>query len=385
MLTLKRLNCKRSTKKDKQLSVLLGVVDLFIKTSKPIGSNTLKETGFDFLSSATIRNYFANLEETGYLKQQHSSGGRIPTSKAFRAYANATLENLKISSSEAKKLSQVLKNQCKKVTTYLHKAADHLSEISNSCVFLLSPSFDQDFIQNIKLIPLYDSDLLCVIITDFGQIKTEILNLDKPLKDEEIKLLEKFLLWRINKGEKPILTENITKAAQKIYNEIMLRHVARYSSQTGSDSCYKTGLSKLLIYPEFQDPTILVNSLSLFEDFEKIKTLLFEAMKLNKLTCWIGDELAAFGTMLQECAIITFPYKINNLPAGAIALLLPQRTDYAKVFAQAMLFSEYISEALTKSIYKFKINFQPSAFPFSKQHARLSIMLEDKSKIQEKK
>ena len=381
MFTFKRLSNKRFTKKDREESVLLGVVDLYIKEGKPVGSNTLKENGFEFLSSATIRNYFSKFEKLGYLKQQHSSGGRAPTSKGFRVYANACMNNLKVNSSDEKKALNELQGECKKVSGYLHKAAELFSEMTNSCVFLLSPLFDQDFIQNIKLIHLQDTEILCVIITDFGQTKTEILTLERKIDEKELKLLEKYLLWRISKGEKPGISEQNTKAAQKIYNEIMLRHVAGFATLSPIDSTYRTGLSKLLMYPEFQEPLILANSLSLFEDFDKIKILLNESIKINRLTCWIGEELSAFGTNAQECAIITFPYRINNLPVGAIAVLLPERADYSRVFALANLFSDSISETLTKSIYKFKINFQPSLNTIQNSNNRVSIMLEDKSKI----
>ena len=84
MKSLKPAFVKKSAKYDiGKRKVLIGLVEYFIKTGKPVGSNTLKETGFGDLSSATIRNYFAHLETEGYLTQQHSSGGRIPTNLAI--------------------------------------------------------------------------------------------------------------------------------------------------------------------------------------------------------------------------------------------------------------------------------------------------------------
>lgn len=379
MLKYKKLSNKRLSKKDKETAILLNLVELYIQTGKPIGSNTLKEDAdVDFVSSATIRNYFSKLEKLGYLKQQHSSGGRIPTSFAFRKYVNHCLEELKIDSNDQKLFVKEL-GECKKVTHFLHRAADLLSELCSGCVFLLSPHFEQDFIQEIKLIKLDENTLLGVLITDFGQIKTETISIEKPLTEAEIKLIEKFLLWRISKAPSPHLSEALAKSAQKIYNEVMLRHVANYSSSNEAEG-YRSGLSKLLLYPEFQDPSVLANTLALFEDFGKIKTLLDESMKLNKLTCWIGEELLGIETNATECSIIAFPYRINHHPVGALAILLPKRTDYPKVFALAELLSNFVSKNLTKCVYKFKIGFQTEQMAKSKRAAN-SIMLEDKSKI----
>ena len=80
---------KKPAKDQREKIVLLGLVELYLETGKPIGSNTLRENGFENLSSATIRNYFSKLEQAGYLKQQHSSGGRIPTYLAYKFYADS--------------------------------------------------------------------------------------------------------------------------------------------------------------------------------------------------------------------------------------------------------------------------------------------------------
>jgi heat-inducible transcriptional repressor len=354
--------------------VLLGLVELYIKTATPIGSNTLKMKGFEFLSSATIRNYFSKLEKMGYLQQQHLSGGRIPTSLAFREYANDCLEDLKISSHDEKLINKYLKSTYKNLTSYLESASELLSELCSGCVFLLSPRLEHDFIQTVKLLKLEENKLLCVVISDLGQIKTETFLLDTSLNEKEIKGIENYLLWRLSKAQKPNISETLTKTAQKFYNEIMLRHVAGYS--TLKDDIYRTGLSKLLTYPEFQDPMALAKSLALFEDLEKIKSLLNESMRINHLSAWIGQELSAFGSLATDCSIIIFPYKINQIPVGAIAILVPKRADYSKIFGIAHYFSECVSEALTKNIYKFKINFQGSMSPLDST----SIMLEDKRK-----
>ena len=85
----KILPAKKLPKNDREQAVLLGLIELFLKMGKPIGSHTLQENGFESLSSATIRNYFGKMEEAVFAKQQHTSGGRIPTEKAFRLLARA--------------------------------------------------------------------------------------------------------------------------------------------------------------------------------------------------------------------------------------------------------------------------------------------------------
>ncbi|KPK33253.1 MAG: hypothetical protein AMS24_01705 [Chlamydiae bacterium SM23_39] len=380
-LILNKLNKENFIKNERLFSVLFELIKLYIKTEKPISSNTLKSSSFNNLSSATIRNYFAKLEKLGYLKRSHRSGGRIPTTLALREFANNCLKDLKISGKEEKEIFKNLTSNCKKLKNYLMNSAEFLSKIGKCTVFLTFPLLEQDFIRDIKLLKLSDNNILCIIITDFGQIKTEILSIEENISPENIKKIENFFLWMLSKKSNTEIDEKSKKIAQKLYNEIMLRYVTSFSSE--SKKIYRTGFSNLLIYPEFKDPVMLSNILSLFDDEKKIDIFLKESIKLNRLTSWIGEELYQLGNLATNCCIIAIPYRINHIPIGAIAVLLPKRVNYNKIFTVMSIFSKKISKTLTKSIYKFKIDFK-NFYENQKEDFKYSIMLEDKSKIEEK-
>ena len=345
-------------KTDREQAVLLGLIELYLKTGKPIGSHTLQESGFNSLSSATIRNYFSKMEEAGYLKQQHTSGGRIPTEKAFRLYVDTYREEGVIERAQEALLEEVLKKETKEIATLLYRTADALSELSKCAVFVSAPRFDQDFIQDVRLIQLDGTKLLSILITHFGLIRTETVYLEKEIDVPFLRTAEEYFLWRMNRGEKPLFRQEAeAKMAQRIYNEIMVRHVVGYANFPEED-IFRTGLSKLLAYPEFNDAAALANSLSLLEDENQMRALLRECCKQNQMTCWIGDELCPFVPKDAECAILAIPYRINQTIAGAIALLGPIRLPYRNLFGLAQAFSEQISRALTESMYKHKITFR---------------------------
>src|SRR3990167_6577081 len=181
---------KRTSKEATEQELLLGLIELYLRSKSPIGSNTLKNFGFESMSSATIRNYFASLEEKGFLNRQHTSGGRIPTAKAMKLYSEEILK--KDFSNKNKKdffdyFSEKLKFDNKKITTYLSNAIDFLSENLNLSIFLSSPRFDQDFVNDIKLVILDKTRILTVIITDFGLIKTEVITTNQNLDAQKIK------------------------------------------------------------------------------------------------------------------------------------------------------------------------------------------------------
>jgi len=354
----KSLSSKKLPKADREQAVLFGLIELYLKTGKQVGSHTIQEHGFNTLSSATIRNYFCKLEEAGYLDQPHTSGGRIPTDKALRLYADTYQAQGVIEKTQEALLQKVFEKDTKEVATILHQAADALSELTQCAVFISSPRFDQDFIQDVKLVQLSPSKILTILITDFGLIHTETMYLEHPVDALFLHTCEEYFLWRINKGEKPLFRNELeNKLAQRIYNEIMVRHVVGYANFP-NEEVIRTGLSKLLAYPEFNDAATLANSLSLLEDESVMRTLLRDAMKKNHLTYWIGDELCPLVATSSDCSVIAIPYHLNHIVAGSVALLGPTRLPYRNLFGLMQLFSQEISRVLTESLYKYKITFR---------------------------
>jgi len=344
---------KKSGKSDRERKVLIGLVEHYILTGKPVGSNVLKEVGFEDLSSATIRNYFAHLEKEGYLSQQHSSGGRVPTDTAFKLYAHEFYES---TSDSAGTLDLSFNTNTRAIATLLQKAAEELAVHANTAVFLSAPRFEQDFIVGIKLIVLDNSRCLCVLMTDFGEIKTEMLYTEQKIGMVASKHLEAYFNWRLTGQNKPEhLNKNEEELSQKLYNELIIRYIVGYS-QFNEEEIYRTGFSSLLTYPEFQDPTTIASSLALFENTHGMRLLLKECIKFDKLKFWVGRDLAAYAPQTNfDCAVIAIPYYVNNKPVGSIGLFGPLRMPYRQLFDIIRQFSSKISKGLTDSLYKFKI------------------------------
>lgn len=344
---------KKSGKTDRERKVLIGLVEHYIQTGKPVGSNVLKDVGFEDLSSATIRNYFAHLEEEGYLAQQHSSGGRIPTDNAFRLYANAYMDE---TFKGKQKINLSDKNGTRAITTFLQQSAEELAIQTKTAVFLSAPRFEQDFIIGIKLVIIDTNRCLCVLMTDFGEIRTEMLYTDQKFGVIASKRLEGYFNWRLTNHNKPEnLSQSEEETAQKLYNELMVRYIVGYS-QFNEEEVYRTGFSSLLSYPEFQDAAMLANSLALFENTHGMRLLLKECSKFDKLKFWIGRDLTNYSAQTNvDCTVIAIPYYVNNKPVGSIGLFGPLRMPYRALFSTLRQFSEQISKGLTNSLYKFKI------------------------------
>lgn len=381
---MKLLTPKKPAKDIREKLVLFKLVELYLQSGKPVASNTLKENGFDSLSPATIRNYFVKLEEEGLVKQQHSSGGRIPTPAAFKAYAEAHRDKPLLALEDKQKIEQQLKKQTREVASYLLQATETLSDLTQCAAFLSSPRFDQDFILEIKVVQVDEHRLLCVLITDFGTLRTEVLYTEKKCSNFTLKRLETYFNWRLTGIEKPVLDPEEETLGAKLYKELMLRHIVGYTNFS-AEELFQAGFSKLLAYPDFNDAAALASGLSLFENKQMLRKLLSIPSESSKMACWIGEDLLPFSQEATACSIIAVPYQINQTVCGALGILGPNRIPYRELFGKLQYISETISETLTKSIYKFKISFRspkPSHLtgPYDASH---TLLLEDRTIFKE--
>ena len=288
--------------------------------------------------------------------QSHSSGGRIPTYLAYRAYAE---ENLHADADEVN--SDLFKGlqhfDSREIAFFLQEASEELSKTTQCAVFLSAPRFDHDYVIDLKLVSLDAYRCLCALITDFGIVKTEILHLPEKLSSFAIKRIESYFHWRLTGVGYPENLESEEEAiGQTFYNELMLRFIVGYSNFADED-IYRTGFSHLLAYSDFQDASLLATGLSLFENLQGMRLLLKECKALDQLKYWIGDDLASFVSN-ANCTVIAVPYFINRKAVGAVGILGPTRMPYRKIFRTMRLFSECVSETLTRNIYKFKISYR---------------------------
>jgi heat-inducible transcriptional repressor len=355
---LKSIEIKHSQKQERERRVLLGLVHCYIKTGRPVGSASLQEAGFDNLSSATIRNYFAKLEKEGFLIQQHTSGGRLPTAKAYHLYAETAREELQKDPEFEKQASWILDEESKSLALLLQKVLERLSAETKLPLFFSAPRFDQDYITALRLVPIDASRCLCVIITDFGVVRTEILHLEEKMHAATARRIEAYFNFRLTGYEKP---ENLTEAEEKLsyalYNEVMVRYLVNYANFI-DEEIYRTGLSQLLAYAEMQQPEALAHSLALFENSQSMQLILRECTKANRIKVWIEKDLITYSTTPPPCAVLAIPYCIKQQPVGAIGLLGPMRLPYRELLALLSAYADAISTVLTRSVYKYKIAFR---------------------------
>ncbi len=362
----------------KLFQILLTTIELYLRTGQPVGSKTLKEHYQTSLSSATIRNYFAELESKGFLKKNHISGGRIPTDLALRYFVDhcSKQEEGELPDFILEKIHQ-LPDESKNIVRDLQKSSEVLVDALQLPVCFSAPRFDNDSITNVQITKVDEQRIVFILSTEFGQIFTDVLWVSDPVSASSLQSIEKFLQSCLHK-QMPTdqLSSKEEQLGASLYNEILIRYLTRYCNFSEED-LYQTGLSKLLRYEAFKDPDSLATALSFFENRRNMARLLNIGMQKKEPCAFIGNELSqVLGIPTPQCSVITAPYSIGTASSlGAFAILGPTNLPYREVLATLSYFTKKLNESLTRSFYKFKISLRrpcPSDPKLSQQPMELA-------------
>ena len=305
--------------------IIQAVVDSYIVSCEPISSAEIKENYLPDLSSATIRNELAALEEMGYLAQPHTSSGRVPTAEAYRLYVDKLMPKRKLSRSELKVINRYFDHKITEIDAILKNTAKVISEITN----LTSVVVD-----SIKIVKLNDSSALVVIVTNLGILKDATVEIASALGDEYFTVASNFISAAF-KGktigeiiQPDDLIEEIKKEYRQLFKAI-IKIIRDYVEEGGVGDIVLEGSTKILSQPEYANVEKARAMLEMLEAKEQLVPMLKSPENVS-LNIKIGrDNEMADG--VPECAIVTANYQVNGVTIGNAGVIGPIRMDYSKV------------------------------------------------------
>ena len=324
--------CKLTDKNKRKQEIMLFAVDEFIKTAQPITSGQLNQH-FKDISSATIRNELNALESMGYLRQLHTSGGRVPTSLAYKEYVNSLLDGNKLNYNSIKKVVSSYEDRSVSLISTLSSLAKRLSKVTNCPTVLVQHGLKNLVIQNIQIIPLIQKDALLLVETNAGIIDDNI-NLDPNIERSACVEASDYLTKYFKDKTIGYMIDNINQLTLKAGTQILEFRNLIDSVATALIEVIKTKCDV-----SNENPTKMLDGLSkgeidetksVFEFLEDAESVI-DVVKSNTedLNFTIGDE----ESKLKGGMMMSAPIMINGVPIASLALVGPKRIDYSQVAA----------------------------------------------------
>jgi heat-inducible transcriptional repressor len=333
--------------------ILFAVVTEFISAGGPVGSRTLaRKYGLD-LSAASIRNVLADLEEAGYLKQPHTSAGRVPTDRALRIFIDTLVELRGVPPEEQLKLSQRFSEIYGGADDPLREAGKYLSELSGAAAVIAAPRKELRTLSQLRFIPTKPKQLLAVLVFTDGSVENRYVQVEEPISESELTRIHN-LLADVIEGRS--LGEVRDLFARRLADERTAIDVLRrrafelgrlaMADLPGKSEVLIEGQARLLDLPEYADAARLKSLLRVFEEREELVSLLDKTLSAGAVTVFVGSEAGELGG--SELSLVVAPYADHGRVAGTVGVLGPTRMDYAKVMPLVDATAAAMSEALNK-------------------------------------
>ena len=366
---------KNDIKHRRRLEVLKELVEEYIVSFSPVSSENICRNMNNKISPATVRNTLVELDELEWTAQPYSSSGRVPLWKAYRTY----VDTLKKSDFYSKDYEHEFEDGLKEfemsyldIAPALQSMASIISDISQCCGVVLSPRFENDFIRQVKILPLDNSRVLIVLISDFGMVKTEIMQLNRKIGIFSQRRIEDYINERLhskstNKDFSMEIYDDEERAlGEEVYNEIVLKYLINlYPGKKGE--IYVEGIGRIFNHSEFQVPDAVRSVIGFFENRSELIAIMNEAVKSRKIFIRLGEELNIIPGYNFGFSIIAMPYELNSLNVGAIGLIGPMRINYRKLVPLVTQAAGFITKRLSNSFRKPRITFDRD-IPFKIVH-----------------
>ncbi len=321
--------------------ILQAIVDDYIATAEPIASKSLL-TRHDFrVSSATVRNEMADLEQMGYLEQPHTSAGRVPSDKGYREYVDSLMKVDKLSEKDGIEIKRRLSDSFNELAVLLKKASVTLAEQTGFVSLAITPRLRSSFLKQLKMMMIEPGKILVVVVLSAGVVKDKVVRIPDYLTPDQLFHISKAVeegLYGMSLEEITLVT--ITSAAKDapvpdaILNQVLYEAYTAIK-QADNLELYMEGSHQLLALPEFKDVNrarILFDSLSRDGLVAGYVDDISRNNEHGSYMIRIGQEIALEG--FEDCSFVTTTYNVGDKIAGNIGVIGPRRMEYGKVVSQ---------------------------------------------------
>ncbi len=320
---------------DRKMKILHAVIKNYLETGEPVGSRTISKYTDLNLSSATIRNEMADLEELGYILQPHTSAGRIPSDKGYRLYVDMLMEEKE---QELSEMQEQMLDKADKMEQLLKQAARVLASNTNYATMVSTPMNNSNKIKFIQLSMVDEEQVIAVIVLGGNVIKNKIIDVEEPLSNENLLKLNMLLnttlngmsIEEINLGLIARLKEQAGIHSSVISN--VLDAVADAIQIEEDMQIYTSGATNIFKYPELSDNQSAQEIINAFEEKQQLTELVTQTLAKEDNTgiqVYIGDETPV--QTMKDCSVVTATYELGDGMKGTIGIIGPKRMDYEHV------------------------------------------------------
>ena len=334
---------------DRQKKLLLLIVRDYIDTAQPVGSQRLVEQYNLDMSSATIRNEMAALTEMGFLRQPHTSAGRVPSEDGYRYFVTQLMNQAELPDTLQHTISHQFYQARPEIDQWMTLAASVLSQQSQAISLVTAPHAEKIYFKHVELISTQGRQVLMVLVTMGGEVSQQILSLAEPVTQEKLS----GAAARLNQayaGRSLDEINSLPARSDALENDmaLLISQDMRRINERVTGQLYLDGLSNVLSEPEFHTSNEARRALRLLEERALLHDLLASTIlrqSTGGMQILIGGEGA--WDELRQCTVILARYGSPGTITGTLGVLGPMRMSYTRTIPAVRYVAGVLSELVT--------------------------------------
>jgi heat-inducible transcriptional repressor len=335
---------------DRKAAILRAVVEEYIDTAQPVGSAHVVRTAGVKVSSATVRNDMATLEQEGYLRQPHTSAGRIPTEKGYRFFVDNLGQPAALRGADAQHVRSFFEKAHGELEEMLDDTSRLLGDLTRYAGVVVGPPATEASIRSVQVVGLSGSSALIVAVLSNGIVEKHSLDLTgsadlrEGVGEERLGAASAHLAAHLTGAGRSDLPP-MPATGDAATDALCELATASLRAERGDDPDHVFVGGSSQIARAFDAIETVREVLGILEQQYVVVTLLRDVLDRG-LQVAIGTETGM--APLAECALIVAPYQVDGEPAGTIGVLGPTRMDYPQAMAAVAVVSNRLSKRLTE-------------------------------------
>jgi len=334
----------------RQKKILSLIIHEHITSADAVASRHLVEKYKLNLSSATIRNEMAVLTEQGYLKQPHTSAGRVPTEEGFRYFVGQLMQETSLPETIRHTINHQFSQMHHDLKQWLQLAATVLANETHAASLITAPQPTDARVKHIQLIATHGRQVLAILVMEGGQIHQHILTLDEPTSQEQLSILS-------NKFSQIFAGKNLSsiRSYQSSFSPLestvlnWMEDELLLSDRLPTGEVYMDGITNFLAEPEFSDSEDARKALRLLEERSMLQELLAQTIvpdTIGGVQVLIGGE--GNWDDLRQCSIVLSKYGSPGIASGTLGVLGPMRMSYGRSISTVRFLSGILSDFIAE-------------------------------------
>ena len=332
---------------ERKAAILKAVVEEYVESAQPVGSQAIAESSGLGVSSATVRNEMTILERDGYLVQPHTSAGRVPTDLGYRFFVDHFTGAGSLPIPQRRAVADFFASAHRALEDLLHETSVLLSRVSHHAAVVVGPQPDAARVRSVQLVALQGRAVLAVVVLSNGAVEKQLLTLDADVDDGRVTAATAALDTQLRNSTWGELSETTTTGDPDVDALVLAAREAltTRSSDETPESVYVGGTSLLAAEQSaFAKHERAARLLEMLEHQVVVVSMVRELLDRG-LTVSIGSENTIAD--LRDCSVVLAPYEVEGRPAGVVGVLGPTRMDYRHALSAVTVVSEQLGRHLS--------------------------------------